>query len=636
MKSHPRLFVFLCLCVSRALHAQEVGPDLSVDAADTVFHRNTAGILFERNLNTYNWTGRASMDTSVLGMKVLLREEYTSNIILLEGTSSTPQQRPESNQQRISLLLDQPVASNFSTHAQWASLVYSDNKAVGISNASTHSLLGGITYAPIPGISFGPSVGYRWEKQLDVRDKGVEYLFDARTQRMDVDGYLISGEGHYDEARLDPRSLEGHYARVGVQRTFLGATRDTLELGFRRNRREFYAIADTNIESRIENVFSFTNLLDYEFNTNVIGTLFVNVSNRILDKNFRALQAKILVPGQFDTEIDEFRLEVYFETRYTADNGGTAASTRFYYSERDENHTAKERTASSLEAFRTRSEEEKTKDNVARRTALSGSLELSLSKSDRVMLSGTTSILRYDTPSEFNFEDRDELLVAVTLATSHKISQYFDLAFSLEGNLSHVVYLLNQRSANNNYNRVIRFSPRTVYRPISVLSTTNSFEVLANYTVYDFQQQLVQVRSFSYRQFGWMDSTSVQVTRRVGLDFLTYLKLYERGQLNWSAFTERTENSFSEQTYAVQGRFTPYEEILFAVGLRYFSQSRYGYTTGQKQLESFLKSVGPTCQILWNLSAQSQVGFRGWYEHRSQSGGSRSLANMAMNILFNF
>ena len=253
--------------------------------------------------------------------------------------------------------------------------------------------------------------------------------------------------------------------------------------------------------------------------------------------------------------------------------------------------------------------------------------------SDRVSFSGAASILRYDTPSATNIEDRDELLVALSLSTFHHVSQYLDLSFSLDGTLSHIVYLLKDRSANNNINRVLRFSPRTVYTPFRQLVTMNSFEVLANYTVYDFEQQAAQVRSFSYRQFGWIDSTALEITSRVGLDFFVYLKLYDRGQLNWSAFTERRENSFVDKTYALQARFSPEEGTLFAVGVRYFRQSRYTYSGEQRKLDSFLRSFGPTCVLLWRLNRFSEIGLRGWYELRKlEGGGTTSLANMTMNI----
>jgi hypothetical protein len=248
-------------------------------------------------------------------------------------------------------------------------------------------------------------------------------------------------------------------------------------------------------------------------------------------------------------------------------------------------------------------------------------------------MSGSASLLRYDTPHELNVEDRDEQLFTIGMTTSHHLSQYLDVSFSLGGSLSHIVYLSGDRSANNNINRVLRFAPRVEYRPYKGAVTANTFEVLANYTVYDFEDEAVLIRSFSYRQFSWMDSTIVPLNRRVSLDFFVHLRLYERGQFQWDEFTERTENAFTDETYAGQIRFVPHPSITLAAGIRYFAQTRYVFVDGEKTFDSRLKSLGPTCLIHWQVNPYSVIGLSGWFEERRQSdGASRSLPNMLMNI----
>ena len=630
------LVFLLCASALRGQEIQAIEP--SAVHADTVVLQNSAGIFLERNLNTFNWIGRAAIDTTIAGISFKLAEQYSSNIILLNRTSTAPRRTLESTQQQILLRVRQPVAPDLKVQTQWSSLVYDDNKAVGLSRSTFHSLLGGIEYNPYSYISISPMAGYRWDNQFDIRDRGLSYDISAMSRGISLDGYNINGQGQYHEDRLDPRLLQNHFARASVEKNFLGNTRDSLELGWSKNRRDFYTIGESSVESRIDNIFSFGNLLDYEFDRQLVASVFVGVVNRTLDKDIQNTIPG--APAQFDTEIDEFRLETYVQAVYKNSLGKPVATARLYHHERNEAHTTKRIANASREVeilYESRNRQEQSKDNLSRRTALSGVMQMNLTHSDTVFVSGTASILRYDTPSAANVEDRDELLLAASIVTSHNISQYMDVAFSLSGNLSHVVYLLSDRSANNNYNRVLRFSPRVTYRPTRDITTFNAFEVLANYTVYDFEERLVQIRSFSYRQFAWLDSTSIELTGRIGLDFHAYLKLYERGQLRWSEFRERRENSFVDRTFAGQVRFKPTESVLMAVGLRYFSQSRYAYNETEKKLESFLRSIGPTCLIAWEINRYSQFAIRGWYEQRRQENGStESLANMAMNILFTF
>jgi hypothetical protein len=605
---------------------------------------NTVAIGLEQNLNTFNWIGRARIDTTAWGTIVQLTEQYLSNTILLDGGASRSRNL-QSDQQNLSLLLGRSLTHNLTSEIQWKSLVYSDNKSVGLGQAMFHSVLGGMNYAPFDFLFLNPLIGYRWDNQAGVQDKGISYTMAVHSRDVDLDGYQLYGSGQFHEDRLDPRLLQRHFVRAGALKHFSSNTRDSLEVGYGRNRNEFYAIADSNIESRIENIFSFANLLDYEFDTHFLTTLFISMSNRSLDKDIRHIGATLDPTPPINTAIEESRLETFVQGTYRSLDGGIQLGVRLGHSERNEQHSAKPTPNAGAKEVEDRDKEERSKDNFARRTSLTGMLRLPLSLSDTVFFSGATSILRYDTPDDLNPDirvDRDELLVALSLSTRHRLSQYLDIGVSLDGNLSHVVYLFSKWSGNNNYNRVLRLSPTTTYRPVREISTTNSFEVLANYTVYDYEQQVSGVRSFSYRQFGWVDSSIVEFSRRIGLDFFSYLKLYERGQLNWSDFSERTENSFVDKTISSQIRFSPQEGLLFAVGIRYFSQTRYSFTEGVKALDSFVRSIGPTCLVFWEASRFSSLMVRGWYEQRTFSGSqtqqaetTESFPNVSMNITIN-
>lgn len=633
-------FVLLLAAPSPAQEHPQI-PDLMAKDSTRVTRFNTVDIRFERNLNTFNWVGRALIDTTAWGTIIKLNEQYTSNTILLDAGSSSSR-KLQSDQQNVSLLLGRSLANNLTSEVRWTSLVYADNKSVGLGQATFHSVLGGVAYSPLDFVSLNPLVGYRWDKQAGVGDRGLSYTLAAQTHEIDLDGYQVSGDAQFHEDRLNPRVLQRHYIRIGAQKYFSGNTRDSLEVGYSKSRREFYAIANGNIESRVENILSFSNLLDYEFDHRFVTSLFVNISSRALDKDIRHFSPIPDITTRFNTVIDEFRLETFVQAAYKSDYRSIEVSLRLGHTERDEQHTVKPNPIATALEFDTQRKTEENKDNLARRTSLSGMARLRLSSSDTLLLSGAVSILRYDTPSASNVDDRDEQLIALSVSSVHRISPVLSLGVSLEGNMSHIVYLLGSGSANNYINRVVRLSPRAIYRPLKEVVSLNVFEVLANYTVYDFEQQGASIPSFSYRQFGWMDSSSVEFSRRLGLDFFSYLKLYERGQFRWSDFSERTENSFVDRTISSQLRFSPEESILFAVGIKYFSQSRYTFVSGVKTPDSFIRSFGPTCFILWDIGTHSRLMFNGWYERRTFSGSqtqpgesSQALPNLNMNITIN-
>ncbi len=608
-------------------------PDVTLQPADTLRLHNSAGILFDRSLNTFNWIGRASVDTTAGRTRFSLNELYSSNVILVDAPGG---RKLQSNQQNIGIRISHPLVDNLFAATHWSSQIYSDDRGAGLGNASMNSLLGGVAYLPFRSVSVSPMAGYRWDKQADVRDKGPSLQLGAQAENLNIDGYLFNAAGQLHTDNLNPRKLESHFGRVSVQRQFTPSARDSLDFGAARNRREFYVSGDSTIESRLENIFAFSNLLGYDIFPRVAASFYFGLNTRGLDKDLRYTNAPP-PPGQFNTHIDELRLETFFQTAYRSRDGQTGGFLRFAYSERDETHAIKLSGDTVPRLYAEASAQEESKNNISRQTSLFGALDFPLSLSDHIFLSASGRILRYDTPSPLNVEDRDELLVVASLGTRHHVSRYLDLDVTLDGTISHLVYLLSDRSANNNINRVLRLSPRTTYRPSSSFMTMNAFEVLANYTVYDFEQQVALVKSFSFRQFGWIDSSSVQITSKIGLDFFAYLKLYERGQLKWTEFRERMENSFIEKTYVVQARFSPEPGLLFAVGMRFFSQSRFAYPPAGKRIDLYLRSAGPTCLIACDVGRYGQIGLRGWYEERRQADGTRKgLTNMTMNILMNF
>jgi hypothetical protein len=630
--------VLTCLLAAAGAAQETVRPgDPAGQPPEMLPRHNTAGILFDRNLNTLNWIARSAIDTSVAGCGFSFRGLYGSNTIILDPTGSTPRRTLQSTQHNLALLTSVPIVPLIHAQTQWTSLQFSDTKDVGLSNVSSRSALAGIEYTPFPFLSITPMAGYRWDNQANVVDRGPSYTAAAAAHDLDIDGYRMSAATQYHQDVLDPRLLASHVTRAGVQKSFSPVTRDSLDVGVYQTRREFYALADSSIESRIENVFSFTNLLDYEVASTVLTSFSVTVSSRGLDKNLRWRGAAPVVTSRFDTRIDEFRLDTYIQALYRSDDGASLASLRFAHSERDETHAAKpvaDAPANVAVLFADQNRQEHMKDNTTRRSTLSGSLAFPVSTSDRFAVATAASILRYDTPSMLNVEDRDELLVTLAVGSTHRLSPVLDLAVALDASLKHLVYLLRERSANNTINRVLRLAPRVTYRPTGNVTSINAFEVLANYTVYDFENELAQVKSFSYRQFGWMDSTSVALTRRLGVDGYVYVKLYERGQLSWNAFTERTQNSFIDQTLALQVWCMPMRGLFCAAGIRSFSQRRYVHGVKGRTLESHLLSVGPTCTIRWEAGPHSSIGLQGWYERRSQTdAATKGRATMTMDIL---
>ncbi|HSG27406.1 MAG TPA: hypothetical protein VLA34_02920 [Candidatus Krumholzibacterium sp.] len=202
--------------------------------------------------------------------------------------------------------------------------------------------------------------------------------------------------------------------------------------------------------------------------------------------------------------------------------------------------------------------------------------------------------------------------------------------------LMHLVYLSSRRSADNTWNRIFRLSPAVTYTPSASFTTANRFEVLANYTVYDFELEGSPVRSFSFRQFAFSDSTVVAVSRRSSLVWRSTVRIYQRGNLRWNDFTEQPVGYFEDFLHWGEIRYRPIQPLIFSLGIRYFSQLRFGYLAEKRVPERFFRSIGPTTGIDWQVSGRTVLSFHGWYEHQSQTGlPDNGIANMSMSLNIN-
>ena len=145
MKAGVWISAFEMLLVTQAI-SQELPRGLDVAGLDSTGSPriNVVGIGLERNLNTFNWTGRALVDTSAMGTIVKMTEQYTSNIILL-GSPTSPLRRTgttrgssgaqdslvqsphvfssnqlRSDQQNVSLLLGRPLTKTLLSEVVWS------------------------------------------------------------------------------------------------------------------------------------------------------------------------------------------------------------------------------------------------------------------------------------------------------------------------------------------------------------------------------------------------------------------------------------------------------------------------------------------------------------------------------------
>jgi len=602
---------------------------------DTLHTENRAEIGLEKLLDTYHWTGITTYNNVSGPWSLQLNEQFHSTVILNSN-------RLTRDEQSVGMTVNNRWTDDLQGSVQLSSYSLSDNQNITIGSASSHGFYSGIAYEPTTHVEVMPMIGYRFDNQISLHDKGISYEIGVLADSLNFGGYRTDFNARTQYDNLAPRASETRNALLTIQKIFAGQSENVFQVFYSRNRRDFYNPADPviqqqynvsrNIETRNEDAYTVSDTLDYPLEQALHLTFQSDVFTRQVSRELRYEDRTNPHRSTLGTTVDELNLDGSILATY---HPGTSFNglARFFYQERDEQHGIQPEQDVFPNVMDSLTSIETSKNNHARRTLVSMNLEYIPSQSNSIAFSGSAGLLRYDTPSHENDDDRDELRYTISLEARHRFNRYFNLRLLTEANMTHLVYIMSTRSADNTWNRIFRLSPRLDYASGSGIMSANAFEVLANYTVYDFEYSLSPIRSFAFREFGFIDSSSAEITNRLAIEWFSKIRLYERGELQWQEFAERPLNYFEDKTYIGTMRYAFREYLTFSFGIRYFSQLRFAYQDGNRKLESALRSIGPLAEIWWKVGRSTQLHINGWYENQSFTAQpNHSFANMSASL----
>jgi hypothetical protein len=493
-------------------------------------------------------------------------------------------------------------------------------------------------------ILFSPFGGYTTNLQVGEDDNGPVYGFEGAANNLSFPDFTINSIFKFRNEDILPRRNLLRYFDLSVNSPFNPSVTNLLSGRFTSSRKDFYFPADSiisstfdvvnNIESRTEtNYFAEDKLRYRDLFSNVDFEISGMVNWRTIDRDKRYKSAEVQSSKIFDTNIEELILSLGSTLFYRS--GSLNNSLSFIFGERDEKHLTKRFDEIDESFYEQRSELESRKNNNSTRATIAFTSDYDLSRTDKLLFSLYYNKLRYDTPSEDNDDDRDEILSIARLRYSKNLSPYFQAFINTEATLSHVVYLFASRSSNNNINRVLRLAAGGYYQGANV-SSLNTFEVSANYTVYDFEDLTSSLRSISFRQFIATDSSRISLSRRFAFVITGYIKLSEQADLNWGEFAERPQR-FLQEIFAVPKIMLTYNGTWFGIGLRYFSLNTFQYDELTRIPDTRFLSYGPLVEIVYDVYGSLSLLIDGWYEFISiNSVPDRERANFIMKLNWNF
>ncbi len=522
---------------------------------------------------------------------------------------------------------------------------YTDDRQVAINKASllTASLFAKLL--PLQNIQITSYGGISQNNQIGSKDEGYIYGSEANIDKLTLGDFDLSSTLKFQNEDISPRKNTLRLMNLDLNNSFEESFFNTVSAYYSEQKKDFYFTADpqtaaqfnivNNIQSRTESNYFLQDKIKFAAPNSPLSLDFQGrVAWRNIDRNTRYISPVNFANTNYDTRIEEFRLDFLSAADYLADN--FSLSLRFSYSEKDEKHLPSRSDALNNLIFTERESLEQQKNNTSQLANISILSKIQLSNYDRVTFSIFHRKLRYDTPSDLNFDDRDELLSVGRILFEKEFSPQLKIFMNLEGSLNKIVYIFAERSSNNNLGRILKFSSGGTFNA-GRLTSSNSAEVSANYTVFDYEELNPNFRSYSFRQFIFRDSSNFNLSATFRLFFSGYLKLSEQGDFRWSDFASKPQRYLDEH-YAEPKIFYDYRYFSFGIGVRYFSLSTFNIKDGiDKLLASDYSSIGPVTELSYLVSDRINLKFYGWYEFiRSDDQNEREMANLSLKVYYKF
>lgn len=599
--------------------------------------RNVLSSRFDKLLNTSILYSKFMYKYSHSDWETWIDYKFNSTII-----SST--RKNIKDEQNINWAAAYRITNNLHTGILIRNISYSDDRQFAFNKASVFNSLGYLSFIPIKELNLKTYGGYSNNVQVNEEDTGIIYGVEGSLNQFKSGSFDVTSALVFQNEDISPRKNTIRILNFSNRNLFENYFTNIISGEFSEKRKDFYFASEpgimedfnveNNIQSRIEKNYSIGDRMLFDSPQSDWAFAFDGkVSRRDIDRETRYVRLANITTSSFDTRIEELRI----------DFGGIVSLRRSWMNnllklnltEREENHIAKDIPNSNRIIFEEKKRIENQKSNRSQLITLSYSGEYYISDTDIFQISAFHRKLMYDTPSDENFDDRDELLSIARIAYSKQLTPFLNLFTNLEGSINQISYLFSERSSNNNKNRSIKLSAGGRYSGLNFVSS-NSAEVSANYTTYDFEEMIPTLNSFSFRQYAFKDSSVIKLSRQTAADFIGYIKLSEQGDFNWDNFSGRPAR-FLEEIYLEPKLKYLWNFIKMSVGLRYFTLSTFNYDeNNNKLLTTRYKSLGPLVEINILYSEALYIKMFGYYEFiEDESNNKRERANMNLEVNWN-
>lgn len=597
-----------------------------------------ADISFERFLNTYFWRAKLTHIQSIADWQISASENFTSN---LADFLSTVNEKAARDENQFQAEAKKTLGKGWGINLQLSNFALSDSRSLFRNDALANSLAAGFSYAPSMGLLLNAMLGVKAEQQLGQPSSGWTYTLAGALDSLQFGNFLATASARVNEEFLTPRHNQTLNSSLLLRQNYGQFATIFLSGGFERMRRDFFSNIFTasasesflaTVERRTDQSIYTLDSLAYRIGDAWYGVARVELRYRTVTRE-NSQQFLDVTRNLYDNEITQQRLFALLGALYQSTSLNLALSVS--YQQQLERYRPINASQNSAEAVRI----ERLRDNVLEVASISLGLQWRIKNHDEQTLNQLSVQyqmrgFRFDTPSPENNDDRDEVSYFLSISDSIRISEFLGLNLTASGAVSQNVFIFRQQSANSTNNFILRLSPSAVWKIGEGFRNYAEFGVLANYTVYPFES-LLQVRSFSFRQFSMTDSAEVFLSKRFFIKFLYDQRIYERAELFWGEFAERPLNLFNDRLAHLELWLTT-EALTAAFGVKSFWRQQFGFLGAGSVLQQEVLYIGPTARVQYRAS-YAELETSGWYQIEQINGTvERIIPNLTVAVRFSW
>jgi hypothetical protein len=570
---------------------------------------------FDKLNNTYQFVGNADIYYNLFGDSLIFNQKYKGNAL---KTSTTSYRETEAD----NLAFYIPLFSNISLLSKQNWFVSSDSKSIGINKLERINGLVGLKYNLQQNSYMEFSGGIENNNQIGISSLGSIFNFNGRLSNIHFEEFTF-------ETAFNSEYLKLNYDRINwngelnasLNGVYNGNNHISLMTTMSVSKKDYLSpTTDTTVttipvQSRYEKKILTDFNFDYAF-TNQFGSFIkLSLSDLNVDMDYKNSIVSIDL-SKVTLTLNELIMSAQGEMNYKSSLFSQYLGMSFYI-RTEQNYLEKKFDISNDERDYLKSLQNQ-RDNSSSRTKLYLKSLLQPGRNDSLMFNYSILLLQYDTPSDQNNDDRDEQSMITNIFYKHKLTDELSASVNVELQLKHLVYLKSEKSAMNNWNRILTLSPAITWKTKKFMYVSQ-LDLIANYTVYDYDNSS-NVNSFSFRQLGYRDTIYIKINNQFNIQIQNVIKYYERGIFYWNNFKENPQNSSYEQYSKILFFTNIINSLSFGSGARIYmlSQKNISQYTSVLSSSNFKQiSIGPEVSIIYSMNRKSNIQLRGWYEYQS-------------------